>query len=92
METIIKYTDRQPPQNRYPSFIISPPRSSTCCFSEMEDIGEPQSNLRGVYQYKRCRGCGFAVRVIVREIPDQALAAQLRETLLTCFDRNPPGY
>jgi hypothetical protein len=92
MQTIVKYTDCQPPQNRYPDFIISPPGSGPCCFSEMEEIGGPQSNTRWVYQYKRCKRCGFAVRVILREIPDEALAADLRQTLVTCFARNPPAY
>jgi len=92
METIVKYTDRQPPRNRYPNFIISPPHSGPCCFSEMEEIGGPQSNKRWIYQYKRCRRCGFAVRVIQGEIPDANLAADLRQTLDTCFERNPPDY
>jgi hypothetical protein len=43
-----------------------------------------------VYQYRRCRQCGFAVRVILREIPDAALVAGLRETLAHAFMRNVP--
>ena len=58
----------------------------------MEEIGGAQPNKRWVYQYKRCKRCGFVVRVILREIPDEALAADLRHTLATCFARNPPNY
>jgi len=43
-----------------------------------------------VYQYKRCRQCGFAVRLILREIPDVALVADLRATLAGSFLRNVP--
>jgi hypothetical protein len=92
METIVKYTDRQPPKNRYPAFIISPPRSGPCCFSDMEEIGSPQTNKRWVFQYKRCKHCGFTVRVILREVADDTLAAELRQTLATCFTRNSPDY
>jgi hypothetical protein len=43
-----------------------------------------------VYQYRRCRQCGFAGRVILRKIPDAALVAGLRETLAHAFMRNVP--
>jgi hypothetical protein len=39
MPTIVGYTDRRPAENRYPHRIVSPPRSSACCFSAMEDVG-----------------------------------------------------
>ena len=77
-------------ENRYPSRIISPPRSGPCCFSGMEELGTPQEDARWVYQYRRCRRCGFAVRVILREIPDAALIASLREGLAHSFMRNVP--
>jgi hypothetical protein len=41
-------------------------------------------------KYRRCRQCGFAVRVILRQIPDVALMASLRETLARAFARNVP--
>jgi hypothetical protein len=90
MATIVEYTDQKRPRNLYPERIISPPSSGPCCFSDMEEIGGPQEEGRWVFQYKRCRKCGFAVRVILREIPDAALAAELRKTLANSFVRNVP--
>lgn len=92
MPTIVEYTDQKPPKNQYPARIISPPRSGPCCFTEMEEVGVPQEDTRWVFQYKRCKKCGFAVRVIVREIPDAALVAELRETLINSFVRNVPDF
>ena len=43
MPTIVTYTDQRPPANRYPHQIISPPRAGACCFSEMEELGTPQT-------------------------------------------------
>jgi hypothetical protein len=57
----------------------------------MEEISKPQEEGRWVFQYRRCKKCGFAVRVILREIPDEALAAELRKTLATSFMRNVPA-
>ncbi len=90
MPTIVEYTDQKQPENRYPTRIISPPHSGICCFSDMEEIGELQREGRWEYVYKRCRKCGFAVRVIVREVPDEALIADLRKTLAVSFQRNVP--
>jgi hypothetical protein len=56
----------------------------------MEWLGTPQEDGRCVYRYRRCRQCGFAVRVILREIPDVALLASLRETLARSFARTVP--
>ncbi len=89
--SIVEYTDQKPPINRYPRRIISPLRPGPCCFSDMEALGEPQEDERWMYQYRRCRQCGFAVRVILREIPDAALLTSLRETLAHAFIRNVPG-
>jgi hypothetical protein len=90
MPTIVLYTDAQKPQNLYPKRIISPPRSGPCCFSDMQETGAPQEEGRWVFQYKRCRKCGYAVRVILREIPDADLALKLRRILATSFVRNVP--
>jgi hypothetical protein len=90
MATIVEYTDRKSPRNQYPKRIVSPPRSGPCCFSNMQELGAPETDSRWVYQYRRCRTCGFTVRVIVREIPNAALAADLRRTLQTSFVRNVP--
>ncbi|OGB93991.1 MAG: hypothetical protein A2Z31_10590 [candidate division NC10 bacterium RBG_16_65_8] len=88
MPTIVTYTDQRPPENRYPRRIVSPLQASGCCFSDMEELGAPQKDARWVYQYRRCRQCGFAVRVILREIPDTTLANRLREALARSFVRN----
>ena len=91
MPTIVHYTDQQPAANRYPHAIISPLQAGACCFSEMEEVGPPQTDPRWVSQYRRCRQCGFAVQVILRALPDAALAARLREELARSFLRNPPA-
>jgi hypothetical protein len=56
----------------------------------MEEIGRARAEGRWEYQYKRCRKCGFTVRVILREIPDAALIGELRKTLQNSFVRNVP--
>jgi len=73
MPTIVTDTAQQPPTNRYPHRIGSPPRASACCFAEMEWLDAPQRDAHGVYQDRRCPRCGFTVRVILREIPDATL-------------------
>jgi hypothetical protein len=88
--TIVEYTDKKPPTNLYPERIVSPVRSGPCCFTDMEEVGEPREEGRWVYQYKRCRKCGFSLRVILREIPDASLAAELRKILANSFVRNVP--
>ena len=90
MPTIVEYSDQKPPTNRYPHRIISPSRAAGCCFSDMEEVGTPQQDGHWVHQYRRCRQCGFAVRVILREIPDTTLAKSLRATLARSFVRNIP--
>ena len=90
MATIVEYTDRKRPANRYPYRIVSPPQAGTCCFSDMEELGAPREDARWVYQYRRCRRCGYTVRVILREIPDAALVTGLRATLAHSFMRNVP--
>ncbi len=91
MTTIVEYTDRKRPENRYPVRIISPPRAGSCCFSDMEELGEPVEDGRWVFQYKRCKKCGFALRVILRETVDATLAAGLRRTLAKSFLRDTAG-
>ncbi len=92
MRTIVEYTDRKPAENRYPQRIVSPLRSSVCCFSEMEDVGDPMSESDWEYRYRRCQTCGFTVRVILRPIPDEALLKSLRQELAKSFVRNVPDY
>ncbi len=88
MTTIVEYTDRKPPRNQYPSRIISPSRPGPCCFSDMEVVGSTRQEGRWVFQYRRCRMCGFTVRFILREVPDPALADAVRKLLGTLFLRN----
>ncbi len=90
MATIVEYTDRKTPSNQYPQRIISPSKSGPCCFTDMEEIGRTREEGRWEYQYKRCRKCGFTVRLILREIPDAALISELRKTLQNSFVRNVP--
>jgi hypothetical protein len=90
--TIVEYTDSRPPQNCYPARIVSPTRSGPCCFSDMEPLGEAHRDGQWVYQYKRCRSCGYAVRLIVRQVPDEALLVELRKTLAVAFSRNDPDF
>ncbi len=92
MPTIVEYTDKKQPENGYPTRIISPPCSSPCCFTDMEEIGGPEREGQWEYTYRRCRSCGFAVRVILRELPDEALVAELRKILAVSFQRNVPDY
>ncbi len=90
MATIIEYTDAKPPENLYPEWIISPTRSGPCCFTDMEGVGPVEQDGHWEYQYKRCRNCGFTVRVILREVPDEGLIRDLRRTLMQSFQRNAP--
>jgi len=92
MATIVEYTDRKQPENRYPTRIISPTRPQLCCFTDMEELGTARETDRWVFQYKRCRHCGFTVRVILRALPDEAVAADLRRILATSFQRNAPEF
>ena len=92
MPTIVQYTDRRPPENHYPHRIVSPPRSSPCCFSDMEDLGGATREADWEYRYRRCRMCGFTVRVILRPVQDEALLASLRQALAKSFIRNVPDY
>ncbi len=90
MPTIVKYTDKEPATNQYPKQIVSPCRPGSCCFTDMEEIGTAHQDGRWIVQYRRCRACGFTVRVVLREIPDAALAAELRRILANAFVRNVP--
>jgi hypothetical protein len=88
MATIVAYTDQEPPTNLYPKRIVSPVRAGSCCFKDMEAVGTPEHDRRWVFQYRRCRTCGFSVRLILHELPDTALVAELRVLLENSFVRN----
>jgi len=91
MPTIIEYSGRKKPRNQYPKSIVSPPSSGPCCCTDMQELGEPAQDDRWVFQYKRCGTCGFAVRVLLREIPNGALVAELRHTFRRAFVRGFSG-
>ena len=90
MATIVEYTDAKPPENLYPERIISPTRSGACCFTDMEGVGPVEQDGHWEYRYTSCRKCGFTVRVILREIPDDSLIRDLRRTLKQSFLWNVP--
>lgn len=90
MATIVEYTNRKSPQNEYPRHIVSPFHSGPCCFSDMEELGVAEQDGRWVFQYRRCRECGFTVRAILQEIPDAVRADELRRILAHSFVRNVP--
>ena len=90
MATIVSYTDREPAANQYPARLVSPCRPGPCCFTDMAEVGTAQHEGRWVFQYRRCRQCGFTVRVILREIPDAVRADELRRILARSFMRNVP--
>jgi hypothetical protein len=90
MATIVNYTDREPAANQYPQRIVSPRQPGPCCFTDMAEVGTTEREGRWVFQYRRCRQCGFTVRVILREVPDAAQADELRQILARAFVRNVP--
>lgn len=92
MVTIIEYTDRKAPQNLYPVRIISPTSAGPCCYADMEEIGASGRTARWVFQYRRCRHCGFTVRVIVRPILHEAALTALRKILAKSFLRKAPNF
>ncbi len=92
MPTIVEYTDQKKPKDEFPTRIISPTDSGACCFSHMKAVGEVQREGQWEYEYRRCTKCGYAVRFIVREVPDEALINDLRDILAVAFQRNVPDY
>ncbi len=90
MGTIVQYTDEHQPANLYPHRIISPARPGPCCFTEMDEIGDPEQDDRWFFRYKRCRHCGFTVRLGLEAIPDAALQADLRKVFAKSFARTRP--
>lgn len=91
MPSLVPYTDQEPPANRYRHRIISPPRAGVCGVSAMAWLEAPHREVRGVYQDRRCRWCGFAARVILCEIPGTTLMNSLREELARSVLRNVPA-
>jgi hypothetical protein len=92
MASIVEYTDRKAAVNHYPARIVSPSRSSACCFTDMAEVGEEHTEGRWVYRYRRCASCGYTVRLVVRELPDTALLEELRTIMATALTRNVPDF
>lgn len=89
MSSIVEYTDQKRPRYQYPSRIISPPRPGPCCERHMAEVGRREEGGRWVFRYKRCRRCGFTVRLVLEALPDPRLMAELRATFLRTITR---GY
>ena len=87
MPTIVSYTDKRPPLNHFPQRIISPTHAGPCCFSAMEDLGVVYRQMQCEYAYRRCRTCGFTVRVIVRYLADQTELANLQKLFASVLSR-----
>lgn len=87
MATIVEYTDASAPMERYPSRIVSPTRSGRCCFSDMIELGNPERDGNWEFRYRRCRTCGFTVRLVTRMLPDHGLLEKLRRDLATSLSR-----
>ncbi len=92
MATIVEYTDQQAPCNEFPTRIVSPTKSSSCCFAQMDVLGDLQREGQWEYRYKRCRTCGYTVRFVLRELPNEALIQELRNILAVSFQRNVPDF
>lgn len=88
LSRIIQYTDEAVPSNEYPERIVSPPRAASCCAFNMVNVGDPEEENGWLFQYRRCQRCGFTVRRILREVPDEELLAELRRSLAHAFVRN----
>ncbi len=58
----------------------------------MEEVGGATRETHWEYRYRRCRTCGFTVRLILRPIPDEALLGELRAELAKFFVRNVLDY
>ncbi len=86
--SIVQYTDGAVPSNEYPARIVSPSRAAACCAFSMVNVGDPEEECGWLFQYRRCQRCGFTVRRILREVPDEELLANLRFTLAHAFARN----
>ncbi len=87
MPTIVEYTMSQAPRNAYPDRIVSPLQAGPCCFTDMEQIGEPEVEGRWRYQYRRCRKCGYTVRAIIQVLPDDEAITSLRSTFEAMLNR-----
>ena len=86
--TIVEYTDLARPLNQFPVRVVSPSHSSSCCYGRMKALGKPMVEDLSLYEYRRCPACGFTVRMILRQLPDEAAAMQVRQTFKKHFLEN----
>ncbi len=68
-ETIVEYSISEEVLVDYPYRIVSPPHPSSCCVSGMDELGNVHYGEEGPYTYKRCRGCGYTVRLFPKFRP-----------------------
>jgi hypothetical protein len=54
----------------------------------MQAIGKVEEEGRGLFQYRWCPQCGFAVRRFLAQRSDAVLEAELRLLLARSFTRN----
>lgn len=92
MHPTVRYTDRESAVQDWPLRIVSPTHESPYCAAHSQTVGHPHLAERYSYQYRVCGVCGFAVRRIVHEFPDMALAADIRASLAKVFTRRPYHY
>ncbi|HSB70047.1 MAG TPA: hypothetical protein VLT62_11995 [Candidatus Methylomirabilis sp.] len=84
MPTIVEYTQRKRPRNSYPEWMVSPTSAGPCCQGGMEPVGVPEPDGQWIFEYRRCRVCGFTVRAYLRYVLDDAELADLRKSLQAC--------
>ncbi len=88
--TIVKYDERQATLNAYPERIISPPHPSDCCAAGMAPVGDVEEDGSWLFNYKRCRTCGYTVRHFLMMSPTamRAVRADLLRSLDVTRGRN----
>jgi predicted choloylglycine hydrolase len=84
MTTIVEYTERKQPKNSYPERMVSPTSASACCQDGMETLGIPRSEGGWIFEYRRCRVCGFTVRAFLRYVLNDGESTDLRRRLGRC--------
>jgi hypothetical protein len=50
----------------------------------MEAVGVPEPDGQWIFEYRRCRTCGYTVRAFLRYVPDEDELADLRRRLDEC--------
>jgi len=50
----------------------------------MQAVGPAEQDGRWIFEYRRCRTCGFTVRAFLRYVPDEGRLAELRRRLQAC--------